>query len=678
MRREQISKINKTTSTILGRMYFILKSVMVFFWGLLFFFSLLHLFSFKFPVDISSLTAGYLVWSTFFLTIIVLGWNQLCKNFFIFFFFSFLGFLSGSYLEPPADPLDHLNDSYQRCEDTISSVKRTNSGLWQYGMNAALLCRDKPVNSSSSYLQRVDILNGILYGLGATILFLVARSAGFSDRWAIMSIVTAMLFFGTNVFSYFRYYSFAPSYSSICIYWLWIARFFFRKGWRNICLGLFAVVVALPILIVNHLQEAIFLLFIAVIWLWIFLTEMFFNSAGNQEDETVRKGVEEKKRKRKTTIFCYILVNIFIIFILPQSFEFREMLSSFFIHDYWTQNQDVVFKINDWHLIGRIWVSGYRVIDTLGVSGFLPLILVPLFILEYRKLDVSDNRVRILVLGLIPFLIYCLPLFNYIWLSNCVRKPTHLRYYYRFCYAALAWLPIIYVVVILEYRLQQHRLYCGISSTSKRYLQIFFLSIVFSAFLFVSSIRTFPFYGKLDFYRLDSKPWWPKWKIGIEELFARGKGEVLTDPITGMVIRGVFGRPAVIPRGKNNQQLLLVEEMDEQCGPRQKMIFPAPLILLLSNVSNESRTELYDILTSYATTEKRRNTNIFNFSENEYPRHCLVNIRGFSYSWVPSESRHWNPGISKTKWFYRYHNTHVAGLEQELRKYPPQNCIVLY
>ncbi len=226
--------------------------------------------------------------------------------------------------------------------------------------------------------------------------------------------------------------------------------------------------------------------------------------------------------------------------------------------------------------------------------------------------------------------------------------------------------------------MQQHRLYRGISSTSKRYLQIFFLSIVFSAFLFVSSIRTFPFYGKLDFYRVDSKPWWPKWKIGIEELFARGKGEVLTDPITGMVIRGVFGRPVVISSGKNNQQLLLVEEMDEQCGPRQKTIFAAPLILLLSDVSNESRTEFYKILTSYANTEKRRRTNIFNFSENEYPRHCLVNIRGFTYSWVPTESRHWNPGISKTRWFYRYHYTHVADLEQELRKYPPQNCIVLY
>ena len=69
------------------------------------------------------------------------------------------------------------------------------------------------------------------------------------------------LFMGTNRFSFFSYYSLADSSSSLLIYWMWIAAFFFTesKSYRHLLSAVAATLVLTPILYVNHIQEAIFL-----------------------------------------------------------------------------------------------------------------------------------------------------------------------------------------------------------------------------------------------------------------------------------------------------------------------------------------------------------------------------------------------------------------------------------
>jgi hypothetical protein len=77
-------------------------------------------------------------------------------------------------------------------------------------------------------LRRIDVAHGIFLGVLLSGIFLLSRRIGLVARWAFFSCCIAFLFMGSNRFSYFTYYSFAPSATSLWSYWLWTAVFFFR------------------------------------------------------------------------------------------------------------------------------------------------------------------------------------------------------------------------------------------------------------------------------------------------------------------------------------------------------------------------------------------------------------------------------------------------------------------
>ncbi len=228
--------------------------------------SLDHIFSIFPGFDLSVKSLGFLAWAVLFFTILILSIKFIRQALMVFIFFAALGVWFGPFLEPPSDPLEHLRRTHTYCDQQASGFPDKNMGFWHYSMSATMLCVEESDIEPETQLLKLDLLHGLFQGMLAVILFILGKSAGLPSRWAFLSCCLAFLFFGTDRFSYFRYYSFAPSSSSLGICWLWMALFFFRSQWKEIGFGLFSALILLPVLWVNHMQEAFFLFLLVQLW----------------------------------------------------------------------------------------------------------------------------------------------------------------------------------------------------------------------------------------------------------------------------------------------------------------------------------------------------------------------------------------------------------------------------
>lgn len=358
-------------------------------------------------------------------------WKECLLIFFIFFN---CGFISKAYLEPVSDQLDHLYRTQERCENVIKE-ERLNSGLWQYSMNGLFVCRANN-STPSTILRSIDALHALYTALGSVILFVIARQSGLPPRWAFLSLCMCLFFFGTNRFSYFKYYSYGHSFTSIFIYWLWIGFFFFKKSSLNIITGIIAAALLLPIISVNHLQEAVFLAYLVLFWFILNMTEWI------------------KSRKKHSLLFYWFVVLFLMFFVFPQLKSFQDLLSHLFMDDLWNKNQAVVYRWHDLHLAGRIWDPQYRVTETIGIMGLIALSISPLMLIWKQKEFPLPMRIRPVLLGVLPFLVFCTPLMHYIWMAN-----VRITVYYRIAYSSLFWCTIAFFLYMIETWINSRRIH---------------------------------------------------------------------------------------------------------------------------------------------------------------------------------------------------------------------------
>lgn len=390
-------------------------------------------------------------WSTSVLAIVYLGREYLRELSVVVVSFFILGFILGPFLEPPADPLEHLRRIHeQNCSKDVDQIARANKGMWQYSMAGVLLCTDEGQVQPETMLTKIDVVNGLCWALMAAALFILAQRAGLVGRWAFLSVVICFLFFGTNRFSYFRYYSLAPSASSLFVCWLWTASFFFSKNLRALASGLITALLLFPVLWVNHSQEAVFLGFILLVWIVI-------NVAVNWgKNSLLPSPALREKLGSAGTIFTVNGVGLILLvvfcWVLPQFDFFRQWLAHFFIRDPGLGYQETVLSWQGLYMGGRI--SGFRVNDTLGML-FLPLLClsVPYFWPGFAK-GAVERKLRIFILAVLPFIGYVVPLFHFIWSSN-VRGIE----YYRLCYISVFWIFFADFFSALEGRV------CGVAAS---------------------------------------------------------------------------------------------------------------------------------------------------------------------------------------------------------------------
>lgn len=384
---------------------------------------------------------GLTGWATLLTSTMYISLAYKKECFFIFFFFLIFGFFSKAYLEPLSDQVDHLHFTHQHICKNFDNGGRLDAGLWQYNMNSLLLCeKGKKTMPPEVKLFLIDILHGLYLAFASTILYCLSRNSGLPAKWSFLSVIIAMLFMGTNKYSYFRYYSYGPSFTSLCIYWLWTSTFFFSKNSKNIIYGILLFIPATVILLVNHMQESVFLTFILLFWLIINLTEK----------------IRLSKNKNKNILIWASIIFLFF-FLFPQ-FQWAQKIfhsiinfSPISISSIWENNRGLVYYWNNIHIMGKIWIPQYRVMDTIGIMGFIPLILTPLLFFCKQGCFSNSAQNRIILLGTLPFFIYCTPLCHYLWAAH-VQSYV----YYRIAYISLFWIIIAYFLYRIELWILNH------------------------------------------------------------------------------------------------------------------------------------------------------------------------------------------------------------------------------
>ena len=304
---------------------------------------------------------------------------------------------------------------------------------------------------------------------------------------------------------------------------------------------------------------------------------------------------------------------------MPQFKSVQDALAGLFVINDWERNRDLVVTLGPFHLMGKIWA--YRINDTLGLMGFMAL---PAAFAIVALAKSAPNRYRVAIIGILPFLVYCLPLLNYVWLSNCKWLPTHTRYYYRMCYSSMFWVSIAYLFYMIEQRLP------GLSISTieskfrsgraKNFLIEKYGILVLTGFICLGVVRSAPVYGKFDFITLQTNPWWPRWRPMIEDIYQQPQPKPAhTDVMTRYVLKNVFNYP-VYP---NHIRERPKEFIDLDNLPTHKRIQP------------------------------------------------LVNLSGFEISWVPRETHHWHPGAGNTMKYYQYMDQRGRAAAEMIRHYPP-------
>ena len=591
----------------------ILAYLVILCWTLISIISLNHLFNFSELLVLPSSVCGSLYLITIVLSLFYLSRNYAAEAIFVFLIFAGIGWINEPFLEPPGDPIDHLEKAYRTCGKKTDIFRQSNGGLWHYSMVGTILCRTDSENiSPEKVLFTINLIHSLMVGILAVGLYAVSKATQLPPFWAVFSLILAFLFFGTNRFSYFSYYSLADSSSSLLIYWLWIAAFFFHGKQKRIdfWMSILGVIILLPILYVNHIQEVIFLGLIFFVWLFLKIAKYMFSN--------------------KIRIFQNgFLWTLFIVFfLLPQFDFFQDFLSKAFLIDDWDRNQNHVVYFGPFHIIGKIWT--YRVNDTLGLMGFLALPAAIMII--FKKKEMLSYKIAIV--GILPLLVYCVPLLHFIWLSNCEWSPTHIRYYYRICYSSLFWVTLANFLFIIEKHLSVSHKAQSLSTTLlpiriKSTIAKQFCVFCLIGLIFLSTIRSDPVYGKLDFILLESKPWWNDWKPMIQKLMKQNQKPIYTDALTSNVLNGVFNQ-------------LTVEKYKEKFyGSKLNIKF-----MDRGSVARKSR--------------------------------CIINLRGFSPSWIPKETDHWSCRVANTSIYYHYNDFSGDALKDFLKDNLLKNCDVYF
>jgi len=201
----------------------------------------------------------------------------------------------------------------------------------------------------------------------------------------------------------------------------------------------------------------------------------------------------------------------------------------------------------------------------------------------------------------------------------------------------------------------------------------------------MSSIRSSPVYGKLDFLLLNGRPWWRPWQPMITRILQQGNQPVLSDMMTSTVMRGVFGQKALLFRFDRRYLPADVEAFSQLNTPPCPFLPVGAVYLLLADgeriIDKSSAKDRFSLkggmirMLGDLAKLQRKNCKP---DQNDLPYRCVINLRGFPPSWVASESGHWSKWFAYTSSLYRYHGIRGRQLEQLLRENPPQNCIVFF
>ena len=194
-----------------------------------------------------------------------------------------------------------------------------------------------------------------------------------------------------------------------------------------------------------------------------------------------------------------------------------------------------------------------------------------------------------------------------------------------------------------------------------------------ATFVALSSIRSSPIYGKMDFYLLEEAPWREPWRPMIEKVLAAGTQPIVSDMITETVFRGVYAQPSPGFRYDPRFAHIDIEELVPLRNGPKYALAPVGAWYLLLRMAQRDRKQILEIF-SWAAD---RITMELEKEENNTYR-CIINLHDVPPSWVPYETGHWSPLWSQPSHIYAFHGKRGKELRQLLRDSPPPGCMVFF
>ncbi len=382
-------------------------------------------------------------------------------------FLSLLFFLVyiGAYLEIPSDPLAHLYKIYY-------GEYRIKVSYFYYHLALTYSPKDS--------LLKYDLWQAITILMLAFEFFRIGFIITQSRAKAFFILLSTFAFFGTNIFSYFRYYNFSTGFLAYIFYLnallVLLNLYFNRKALYLLLLPLLFYLAAKI-----HLQEAMYIAIAFSIspFLWYLIYD--------------RRSLAYFYRLKST----WFLTGVTVVALIERFFFFKNNLIKYTIKPnqfvtVWspdTAGFKVVFPINFSHL------HTSPVHLTLGLPGYIS-ILFTLWILFSKKFSKPEKAIATVSISF--FIMLFFPPTTYL-LSIVLRSPY---LFYRVLYGSLYWFPLaigIYKISALLYR--HFVLIHGFSWS--RYLKPIPIALI----MFVGFIYDANTYGRL-YHFIHRVPYW--------------------------------------------------------------------------------------------------------------------------------------------------------------------------
>ena len=278
--------------------------------------------------------------------------------------------IPGAYLEFPSDAWEHFRRIFE-WQTCVLVDDHSTYNKFTYFWGWTLMSEVQPIYRRTA----LDIYSTFWQFLLAYQFYLFALRIGFSESWAKVQVLGTICLFGTNIFSFYRYYALSSTPLAYIAYLrsLTIILDSF-DGKRKKAIELIFLI---PIIYYNHYQEILLLL---ISFLAVSIANFY-----------------KQKKINKITIFgtiSILILCLFIVTLFVTSFQKYSLLITNFwnsyLQNYFTEKTPNSFVIepNYWSKLGflRIWDQKLPYFQTLGIYGYISMLFSIILWKKYKVL----------------------------------------------------------------------------------------------------------------------------------------------------------------------------------------------------------------------------------------------------------------------------------------------------
>jgi hypothetical protein len=330
----------------------------------------------------------------------------------------------GPYFEPRSDPIYHANVLFDSLDKNVykDSVNRAY-------INRAFFYLFHKIFNFNNHIEKNWIILYVFHLFSTTLLstscYASSRILGLDKKWSLFSVLLMILFYGTNRFSFFSYYSLAPTILNNAIYWVvsaYLLKYLFKKNLniRYIVQYIFIAISLIPMLYLNHKQEAAFLLLIIELSIIVVIWRVFILF-------------------RILLLIILFIPYLYIVklYVIPDS-----IINQIIQHSDYYRDILGIWMISKWNAPRLL--DSFGLIGGIGIISSFIILVISIFNKKYFNLT-------FIIPGLYPLWIMFIPLNFFLWIYIINTQEL----FWRIAYFHQYWISISFVLFSIEQKINE-------------------------------------------------------------------------------------------------------------------------------------------------------------------------------------------------------------------------------